>query len=104
MHIHIAHFESKRSLPDVPQANYLVWRLAAATNVSTDPSAPTRLLGEGFYNAFKFQRTPLGRPPKDWARAYAVHVPTTNPVQDLGVSVGKFRVAWLCFCWDARTA
>ena len=60
--------------------------MAAATNISRAAAAPTRILGEGYYNPlFQFQGTPLGRPPKDWARAYVIHVPTGNPAADLGV-------------------
>jgi hypothetical protein len=93
MHIHVSHFESKRSVPDVPRENWLAWKVAAAADISQDPGAPTRILGEGFYDPLRFKQTPLGRPPKDWARAYVVHVPTDDPATDLGVGgLGLLRL------------
>lgn len=86
MHIHIAHFDSQRSVPDVPPETWLVRRIAAANNISQCTAAPTRILGEGFYNPMQFRQTPLGRPPKDWARAYVIYVPSMDPAGDLGVS------------------
>lgn len=91
MHIHIAHFDSSRSVAGVERSNWLVRKLARAEQLSTAPSTPTRILGEGFYDVRRFSSTPLGRPPKNWARVYAVFVPTADPVRDLGVS-------WL-YCW-----
>lgn len=85
MHIHIAHF-GERSAPDVEPADWLVRTVARAANISQNPASPTRILGEGYYNPAQFSGTPLGRPPKYWARAYLIHVPTQDPVADLGVS------------------
>jgi hypothetical protein len=86
MHIHIAHWESSRSVAGVPFANWLARRVAAATEVSSNPQAPTRILGEGYYNPAAWVQTPLGRPPRNWARVYAIHVASSDPVNDLGVS------------------
>lgn len=86
MHIHISHFDSQRSLPDVPRDDWLARKVAAAPEVSADPGTPTRILGEGFYDRARFSHTPLGRPPKNWARAYAVHMGSDNPATDMGVS------------------
>jgi hypothetical protein len=86
MHIHIARFDSQRTAPGVDSSNWLVRKLARAEQLSTSPASPTRILGEGFYDVQRFSSTPLGRPPRDWARVYAVFVPTADPVRDLGVS------------------
>ena len=86
MHIHIAHWESSRAVAGVPFENWLARRVAAATDVSSDPRSPTRILGEGYYNPAAWVHTPLGRPPRNWARAYAIHVASSDPVNDLGVS------------------
>jgi hypothetical protein len=86
MHIHIAHIDTQRSVQGVDQSNWLVRKLAKQEQLSTSPAAPTRLLGEGFYDVKRFAGTPLGRPPRNWARVYAVFVPSSNPSRDLGVS------------------
>lgn len=93
MHIHIAHFDSSRSVAGVERSNWLVRKLARAEQLSTAPSTPTRILGEGFYDVRRFSSTPLGRPPKNWARVYAVFVPTADPVRDLGRSIKPFQLA-----------
>eukprot|EP00882_Tetradesmus_deserticola_P011114 GHRQ01011752.1.p1 GENE.GHRQ01011752.1~~GHRQ01011752.1.p1 ORF type:complete len:300 (+),score=88.68 GHRQ01011752.1:98-997(+) len=88
MHIHIAHLDSQRTSPGVDPSRWLLRKLARQQQLSAVASAPSRVLGEGFYDASRFSSTPLRRPPRDWARAYAVWVPTSDPVRDLGVSRG----------------
>jgi hypothetical protein len=98
MHIHIAHIDTQRSVPGVDPSNWLVRKLARHEQLSTSPSAPTRILGEGFYDVKRFSNTPLGRPPKNWARVYAVFVPTSDPSRDLGVSSSGEGVAGVGVC------
>lgn len=86
MHIHIAHVDSQRSSPGIQPSDWLVRKLARQQQLPSSPAAPARILGEGFYDARAFSVTPLGRPPRGWARAYAVFVPSSDPARDLGVS------------------
>eukprot|EP00882_Tetradesmus_deserticola_P003522 GHRQ01003727.1.p1 GENE.GHRQ01003727.1~~GHRQ01003727.1.p1 ORF type:complete len:371 (+),score=112.68 GHRQ01003727.1:1-1113(+) len=72
MHIHIAHLDSQRTSPGVDPSRWLLRKLARQQQLSAVASAPSRVLGEGFYDASRFSSTPLRRPPRDWARAYAV--------------------------------
>lgn len=90
LHIHIASLDTKRTPPPggAPRERWLLHRLLSPdTALSTDPSAPTRLLGEGHYEPAAFACSALGRPPREWARAYAVFVPaasSTAPGNDPG--------------------
>lgn len=99
MHVHIAHFDSKRSAPGVLQANWLVRRMARTVNVSRDAKDPTRVVGEGYFNPLAYKHTPLGRPPKDWARAYFIHVPSQQPAADLGVRQYIYAGLSMCVLW-----
>lgn len=87
LHIHIAHFDSSRSNQGIEQSNWLVRKVAQHAGFSSKASSPTRILGEGYYDPGQYKTcSPLHRPPRDWARTYAVFMPTKDPVNDLGVS------------------
>ncbi|KAF8057288.1 hypothetical protein HT031_006096 [Scenedesmus sp. PABB004] len=92
LHIHVARLDATRAAPGVPRDAWLLRRLAALPALSTSPAAPTRVLGEGYYNPAFYSKacSPLGRPPRDWARVHTVFIATADPVADLGRSIRPF--------------
>lgn len=57
-----------------------------------------------FYDStFYASCSPLGRPPRDWARAYALFVPTDDPARDLGVR-GQPAALLRSLCYAVRAA
>ncbi|KAF8056134.1 hypothetical protein HT031_006485 [Scenedesmus sp. PABB004] len=101
MHIHIADLDTERTAPGgITKNEWLINRMAAATTFSTKLEQPTPFVGEGYYDPSQFncsygknKGTPLGKPPKDWARSYAIWIPSSDPARDLGLSIRPFEIA-----------
>lgn len=98
MHIHIAGLDTTRDAPDIQKSDWLLYRLAAANQLSTDPKNPTFIMGGGYWDPEQFNCTwskgvPLKRPPRNWARVGAVFVESDNITRDLGPVIQPWALA-----------